>query len=180
MRRWLLRVYPARWRERYGDEIRELLDQTGIGPREVVDVMRGGIAERAVAARRLMAQGGMQMVIGPAWRHPTAWAAVAALLIAPSVLVLSWGLLFNIAVPNDALETYRALDLLLVMAPLPAVLLAMAPLVRLELRHGQAGTEAVVGLRLRAVNLLVGAVALLLGVFLAGHIVVESVLRIGA
>ncbi len=34
MKRLLLGIYPARWRERYGDELLALVDETGLAPRE--------------------------------------------------------------------------------------------------------------------------------------------------
>jgi hypothetical protein len=44
--RWAARLYPAAWRRRYGDEFDELLDQSGAGWREMVDVFWGGLAMR--------------------------------------------------------------------------------------------------------------------------------------
>jgi hypothetical protein len=37
----LLRLYPRRWRDRYGDEFLALLEQEGTGPRVVVSVFAG-------------------------------------------------------------------------------------------------------------------------------------------
>ena len=37
----LLRLYPRRWRERYGDEFVALLEKEGTGPRVVLSVMAG-------------------------------------------------------------------------------------------------------------------------------------------
>ena len=34
-------VYPPSWRERYGDEYAALLADTGVGPRAVLDTVRG-------------------------------------------------------------------------------------------------------------------------------------------
>jgi len=191
MKRLLLRLYPARWRERYGDELLALVDEAGFGPRAALDMARGGMRERVHALRRAIVQGGAEMVIGPAWRHPTGWALVAALVLAPTLLLVGMsyltyelglsGLAAMMEPVNDAINRVRPLDLLLVAAPLIALLVALVPLLRLELRRGaEVGTtEAVVGLRLRAANLLVGLAALAVGGLLLGHIVVESVLQIG-
>jgi hypothetical protein len=43
MRRALLRCYPARWRERYGDEFAALLDERPLGPFDVADVLLGAL-----------------------------------------------------------------------------------------------------------------------------------------
>jgi hypothetical protein len=72
------------------------------------------------------------------------------------------------------------LDLLLVAGPVVAFLLAVAPLIRVELRSADSGREAVLGLRLKWLNVAVGLLALLIGALLVGHIVFESVLEIGA
>ncbi|HEY7890438.1 MAG TPA: hypothetical protein VIC29_19620 [Steroidobacteraceae bacterium] len=44
--RWLLRVYPSAWRERYGQEFEDLLQAGPGGLRAVLDVLRSGLRER--------------------------------------------------------------------------------------------------------------------------------------
>src|SRR5512146_1808056 len=39
----LLRCYPARWRDRYGDEFAAVLEERPLGPFDVVDVMLGAL-----------------------------------------------------------------------------------------------------------------------------------------
>jgi hypothetical protein len=39
----LLRLYPARWRARYGDEFAELLEERPLGPFDVADVLLGAL-----------------------------------------------------------------------------------------------------------------------------------------
>ena len=73
--RWLLRLYPRAWRERYGNELTHLVDETGLSLGAAVDVTRGAINEWAVVARDAL-HGGTTMVIGPAYRHPTWWALI--------------------------------------------------------------------------------------------------------
>jgi hypothetical protein len=46
----LLRLYPRRWREKYGEEFVALLQQTGVGRRQVLDVMRAAAREWMTAA----------------------------------------------------------------------------------------------------------------------------------
>jgi hypothetical protein len=48
----LLRCYPPSWRDRYGDEFLGLLDETGLGGREAIDIVRAAISERARAVGR--------------------------------------------------------------------------------------------------------------------------------
>src|SRR5438067_1065168 len=42
---WLTRLYPAAWRDRYGEEMDELLSE-GCGWRDIVDVVRSALVER--------------------------------------------------------------------------------------------------------------------------------------
>jgi hypothetical protein len=46
MTRWLLRLYPRAWRDRYGDEFVVLMADEGNRPRVLLDVVRAGINER--------------------------------------------------------------------------------------------------------------------------------------
>ena len=43
MTRWLLRLYPARWRDRYGDEFAAVLGERTLGPFDVLDILLGAI-----------------------------------------------------------------------------------------------------------------------------------------
>jgi hypothetical protein len=43
---WLLRLYPAAWRERYEEEFRAVLDEYSSGPLIVLDTMRGALDAR--------------------------------------------------------------------------------------------------------------------------------------
>lgn len=45
-RHWLVRLYPPAWRERYGDELGDLLADHRVGPRDVFDVARAALTER--------------------------------------------------------------------------------------------------------------------------------------
>ena len=39
----LLRLYPARWRARYGDEFAAVLEERPLGPFDVADVLLGAL-----------------------------------------------------------------------------------------------------------------------------------------
>jgi len=43
MARWMIRLYPASWRARYGEEIEALLSDTGADARVIGDLARGGM-----------------------------------------------------------------------------------------------------------------------------------------
>jgi hypothetical protein len=184
MIRLLLLAFPPSWRHRYGDELAGLLEDTGVGPRIALDIVRSGLRQRGHAVRRAMRSGGMEMIIGPAWRHPRGWALAAGAIVAPTVLFVTGSLLaYELGIPavasvmepvNAWLGAVRPADLLLVLAPAVALAVAAAPLLRVQL-HRDGGTEAMIGVRLRRLNLGVALVALLLGGVLAWHVLVETV-----
>jgi len=52
MRSLLIRCYPARWRERYGDEFLALLEERPLGPYDVADILLGALDARLRSRRR--------------------------------------------------------------------------------------------------------------------------------
>jgi hypothetical protein len=130
------------------------------------------------------------MTIRPAWRHPTAFAVVGALLILPTLFFVASSMLayeLNLTAVRDlvapiqaAMTSVRAVDLLLVLAPALAAVAAVAPLLRLGWERRDGTLQAVVTVRALAPNVAVGLVAIGLGALLVWHIVVESVLQAGA
>jgi hypothetical protein len=70
MRSLILRLYPRRWRRRYGDEFGALLKEIRVTPLVVLDVLRGAAGAR--------------------WRQ--SWRPVASGLVALPFLVLAAGL----------------------------------------------------------------------------------------
>jgi len=187
--RLLLRCYPPAWRVRYGDELLNLMSEVPFTPRVLFDVASSGIALRIHVACRAL-QGDTLVTIRPAWRHPTAFAVIGALLILPTFFVVASSLLAyeldltgvrNFVAPiQSAMTDIRAVDLLLVLAPALAAVAAIAPLVRLGWERREGTLQAVVTVRALALNVAVGLVAIGLGGLLVWHIVVESVLQAGA
>jgi len=187
--RLLLALYPATWRRRYGEELAQLVDDSGLDFAATLDIVRAGLTER----RRGLTQsltGGTGMLVGPAYRHPGRLAVLALVVLAPTLVFVVGSLLaYQLGVQalvgpmesaNALLNGQRFLDLVLVVSPAIALLLAIVPLVRLDLRSSEIGREAVVGLRLRAANVAVGLVALAIGGILLWHIVFESVMELGS
>jgi hypothetical protein len=187
--RLLLRCYPPAWRERYGEELLDLFSDVPLTPRVLFDMASSGLAMRAGGARRAL-QGDTVMTIRPAWRHPTAFAVVGALLILPTLFFVASSMLAYelgltavrdaIAPIQESVTSVRALDLLLVLAPALAAIAAVAPLLRLGWERRDGTLQAVVTVRALALNVAVGLVAIGLGGLLVWHIVVESVLQAGA
>ena len=54
---WLLSLYPAEWRERYGDEFAALLDDCQFSPLYLLDIVRGALdahRQQALLTRRIL------------------------------------------------------------------------------------------------------------------------------
>lgn len=187
--RLLLLCYPAAWRRRYGEELSDLVSDVPLTAHVVLDVASSGLVLRARVAHRAL-QGDTVMTIRPAWRHPTAFAVVGALLILPTLFFVASSLLAyelgftavrDFVAPIQAtLTSVRAVDLLLVLAPALAAIAAVAPLLRLGWERRDGTLQAVLTVRALAFNVVVGLIAIGLGGLLVWHIVVESVLQAGA
>ena len=176
-----LRLYPPGWRRRYGDEIAGLMDESETSLADAVDVARAAVREHM--------NGGSVMQFELARRHPGRFAAVALLLVAPTLTVVVVSVLGHelglsaVAVAFDPIvswiDTVRPLDLALVAAPLVAFLLAILPLIDLRVETDEGGSA--LALRVHAVpaNLAVAGIALLVGAALVAHLVAETVLGTG-
>jgi hypothetical protein len=182
-----LRLYPRAWRARYGDELEAMLEQSDPRGTDLVDLALVGIGLRVSALRP--GHGGFSMIIGPAHRHPTAFAVGALALMLPTLAFVALSLLGHelgltgIAERVDpvisAVTAPRLVDLALVMAPAVSLLVAMAPLVELGLRGTPGQRVVTVGLQLRTGNLAVAALALTAGALLVAHMLAEMVASVG-
>jgi hypothetical protein len=75
---FLISLYPARWRDRYGDEFRAILEERPLGPFDVADIILGALdAQLRLRGRRAdhpqgrslsvsLRIGGLAAIIGPA------------------------------------------------------------------------------------------------------------------
>lgn len=177
-----LRLHPHAWRDRYGLEMVGLIDDSDSSLADAADLAR--------SALRAHATGGAPMRFEPAYRHPGPWALVAAVLLLPTFAVVALSYLGHelglsaVAAAVDPwiarLDDVRILDLFLVLAPAIAFLLAVVPLLDLRVERDDARPALAVRVQAVPANLVVGTVALLVGAALVGHIVAESVLRLGA
>lgn len=79
---WLLALYPARWRARYGEEFRALLEEEEPSPTILVDIIRGAIA----AHRSPLPDGGIPMHRS---RTPAIASLFAVLLVLPAFTFLT-------------------------------------------------------------------------------------------
>ena len=125
MRSLLIRCYPARWRQRYGDEFLAILEERPLGPYDVADIFLGALdarlrSRRADAASTAQGRGlPMSLRVG----------GVAA-IIGAVILAVSWFGTMSGALPLDG----RAL-VALIFVGLAALLLALTILSAFQARE---------------------------------------------
>jgi hypothetical protein len=164
-----LRLFPARWRRRYGTELHDLVEDTDSSLADAADI--------AAAAIREHLNGGTPMRSEIAHRHPGAFALVGGLVLAPTTAVTAVAGAVDPVV--EAIGRVRVLDLALVVAPALAFVLAILPLLEVGLDHAGGGSALMLRVRAVPANVVVALVALLIGALLVWHIVIESVLELG-
>jgi hypothetical protein len=185
----ILRLYPAAWRERYGEELTDLLEEMPTTPATTVDLVRGAAVLHMRAfldrlAPRMVSAGGPSMPSHPLQRHATATALVAALVAAPTVIFVGLSFLaYQLELPGmqtwlqpfmDGLQQApRIVDVFLLGAPFLAFLIAALPLIGLRMERIDGELRITVALRARTLNLIVLGICVLVGGFLASHILVE-------
>ena len=185
----ILRLYPAAWRRRYGEELTDLLEEMPTTPATTVDLLRGAavLHMRAFLDRlvpRMVSAGGPPMPSHPLQRHPTATALVAALVAAPTVIFVGLSFLaYELNLPGmqawiqpfmDGLaQAPRIVDLFLLGAPFLAFVIAALPLIGLRMERVDGELRITLALRARTLNLIVLGICVVVGGFLASHILVE-------
>lgn len=99
---FLLGLYPRQWRDRYGEEFAQLLDDTSASPAAALDIARHGLALRARAAVNLIPRGGNIMR-----SKPQRFALLGGAILLPTAALLALALLKyigGIAGPFDTIE----------------------------------------------------------------------------
>lgn len=180
----LSRLYPPQWRERYGAEFGDLIEELPFSFSLLVDVCRNAlqaqIAERGHIARTTWVPGGPMLSTLRCQRITIA----AALLLLPSVALLAaFTLKHKLGVPGpfDALwwgsaQRFHPFNYLLVFAPTLSLLLAVRPIVSLSLRRR--GGSVALELTGRAVplNIALALAAVLLGAVLLRYFVAPGLM----
>jgi hypothetical protein len=185
----ILRLYPPAWRRRYGAELTDLLEEMPATPSTTADLLRGAVTlhMRALLDRvapRMVPAGGPPMPTHPLQRHPTASALIAALITAPTVIFVAFSFLaYQLELPGmqawlqpfmDGLaKAPRIVDLFLLGAPFLAFLVAALPLIGLRAERVEGELRITLALQARMLNLVVLAICVLVGGFLASHMLVE-------
>lgn len=185
----IVRLYPSAWRRRYGEELIDLLEEVPATPATTVDLLRGAAVMqfRALVDRvapRLASAGGPPIPTHALQRHPTAIALIAALITAPTIIFVAVSFLaYQVELPGmqawlqpfmDGLaRAPRIVDVFLLGAPFLAFLIAALPLIGLRTERVDGSLRITLAVRARTLNLIVLAVCVLVGGFLASHLLVE-------
>jgi hypothetical protein len=125
MRSLLIRCYPARWRQRYGDEFLAILEERPLGPYDVADILLGALDAR-LRSRRADATSTAQGRGLPMSLRVGGVAAISGAVI----LAVSWFGTISGALPLDG----RAL-VALIFGGLAALLLALTILSAFQARE---------------------------------------------
>jgi hypothetical protein len=88
---WLVRLYPKAWRERYGDEIQDLIETEGAGFRAHYDIVKAALDERLFDRSRLQAKAAGRGALALTLRAPSAFiplimSAMALLVVLSAVI----------------------------------------------------------------------------------------------
>jgi hypothetical protein len=158
----LVRLFPARWRERYGSEFSALLEDLPASPQLVIDVFFSAIAARLAQARQRVVGGPLDL------RGPNGSGLLALGVMVPSiVLVLAFGLKFKFGVagPFDAIsqpsQAIAVVHYFLVFAPWLSLALVSRALFRPSVRRSGASLTIQLETSADPVALAVAWVALL-------------------
>jgi hypothetical protein len=134
-----LRLYPSSWRDRYADEVLLLVEEAEAGIGDLVDLAIGGLGRRADEL-----QGGAPM---PSFVR-AASLILAAVVALPTAVFIGLQLLnrnvafFAIEQPLG-IDFAPHLDWLIPVLPAVALLIALAPVVRVGTHRDEAGAVTV-------------------------------------
>ena len=125
-----LRLYPRSWRDRYGDEILVLVEDAGAGIGDLIDLAVGGFGRRANDLQR-----------GAPTPTFVRWSilVLAVVVAMPTAVFIGYQLLN----PNVGLVPPGYANWLIPLLPAVALLIALAPVVRVQVRRDEAGVTTV-------------------------------------
>ena len=179
--RWLVRLYPAGWRERYGEEFEALLADLPATPALVYDVLRGAVDA--------WSGGSMERRTGVLGDRTTAVVSAGA-LAAPVVFVIAVWLKYGLGNgalydPLEPFFTSRFGEVVVVFGPAIALLASAAAVLGLRIDRTDAGREggapgggggavAVVSIRLSTLHLALMLTSVALGTLFVLYFVAEN------
>lgn len=178
--RWLVRLYPQRWRSRYGSELEATLEETRPTPRVVLDLVAGALDARLHS--QLTSEG--VVMHNPFTKTPAALPQTIMLpgLVFLAAVVLKYGLgqgfLFD---PMEGFFSNNLVEAITVWSPLVALFLSAAALFDVRLERREDAWSATVTVRRRYGHLLAFVISAGLTVTFFGYFIAENYvyIRIG-
>ncbi|MBA2273549.1 MAG: hypothetical protein H0W21_06570 [Actinobacteria bacterium] len=178
--RWLVRLYPQCWRNRYGLELEATLEQTRPTPRIVLDLVAGALD--AHLHSQLTSEGGVMH--NPFTRTPAALPQAIMLpgLVFLTAVVLKYGLgqgfLFD---PLEGFFSNDLVEAITVWSPLAALLLSAAALFEIRLERREDAWSGTVTVRRRYGHIVAFIVSAALTLTFVGYFITENYIyvRIG-
>ena len=173
--RWLVRLYPSSWRERYGEEFSALLDDVPAAPRTVMDIVRGALDARLSA---LLKENGMENSLGGRLGRGALIVAAAALVMPTIFIVAVWlkyglgrGQVYD---PLEAWFTSPLGEAVVVLGPLVALAASALALARVDVAREGGQLVGVVQVRLSVAGLATMALSLGLTALFVLYYVAEN------
>jgi len=125
-----LRLYPRSWRDRYADEVLVLVEDAGAGIGDLVDLAVGGLGRRAGELQR-----------GAPMPSIVRWSilVVAVVVAMPTAIFVG----FELLTPNVVSMPPGYFNWLIPLLPAVALLIALAPVVRVRVGRDDAGVTTV-------------------------------------
>jgi hypothetical protein len=121
-----LGMYPRAWRDRYAEEVMQLVEDAGCGIGDLAELAVGGLG------RRVDELHGGALVESPFRSVSVILAAVVAM---PTAIFIG----LNLVNPNVRLLPQNYDNVLIPVLPALALVIALAPVVRVEMRRDEAG-----------------------------------------
>ena len=123
-------LYPRSWRDRYADEVLILVEDAGAGIGDLIDLAVGGLGRRADELQR-----------GAPMPSIFLWSilVVAVVVAMPTAVFIG----FQLLNPGVGLVPPGYTNWLIPLLPAVALVIALAPVVRVEVRRDEAGVTTV-------------------------------------
>ena len=179
----VIRLYPRRWRQRYESEVLALLAACEPRPADLVDLLICGV--RAwVPARPPLLVGGALSVLHRSSAHANRLAVIGLLVLLPTLSLIVLSILkyiIGIPGPFNAVEpavtpvvTHPVGETAVTLAPYVALLLALIPTVRIQVRWRESKLAGSIAFAAPAASVLVAAASTAVAVFMALYWVAEN------
>jgi len=175
--RLALRLYPAQWRRRYENEVRQLIEDGHTSPADLADLVANAPLAATIRAEA-------STVNRHVATHPTRLALVALAIMLPTAILVGVAVLkyvLGVPGPFDVIEptatpfvTSAVGETILVLAPYVAFGLALVPFTRVRLGWTEGRLAASATAVVPLTNLVVGVMSATLILFMGVYWIAEN------